>query len=160
MTPRNQCCNLCDPNMALPWANVAPVDFAELEDIIDSRYILLQAIHWNQSLEQQPYRAPYGSVNLSYLLTGNKYMLGKHEQDPVKRARRVGQAESSPYFGVLEFLPGKEQTVRTYLDELVDQGFVGHKVYQFESGGSYNYPILLPLGLERLQEGIRFEGER
>jgi hypothetical protein len=156
-TPKTACCNLCDPNLPVPWQDVAPVDFAPLEEVMDARYILLQAVHWNQSLEGQPYRAPYGALKLSYLLTGNRYMLVKYEQDPARRARRVAQAESSPCFGALQFIPKQDRAVRAYLDELVDIGLVGFKAREFEDGGSYQYPVLLPAGEERLRTGMRFD---
>jgi hypothetical protein len=79
------------------------------------------------------------------------------QQDPTKRARRVAQAESSPYFGALEFLPNKDKAVRAYLDELVDMGLVGYRTREFEDGGSYHYPALLPAGEERLRAGMRFD---
>jgi hypothetical protein len=156
-TMKSECCNLCDPNLDLPWRDVTPVDFAALEEVMDARYVLLQAVHWNQSLEDQPYRAPYGAYSLSYLLTGNRHMLGKSQQDPTKRARRIAQAESSPYFGALEFLPNKDKAVRAYLDELVDMGLVGYKTREFEDGSRYHYPALLPAGEERLRAGMRFD---
>jgi len=59
-TLKSECCNLCDPNLSVPWQNITPVDFAAVEDVMDARYILLQAIHWNQSLAEQPHRSPYG----------------------------------------------------------------------------------------------------
>jgi len=34
-------------------------------------------------------------------------MLGKNETDPVKRARRIAQAESCPYFGLWSLFPTK-----------------------------------------------------
>ncbi len=156
-TRKNECCNLCDPNLDLPWRDVTPVDFAALEEVLDARYILLQAIHWNQTLEDQPYRAPYGARSLGYLLTGNRYMLGKDQRDAAKRARRVAQAESSPYFGALELVSNKEEAIQAYLDELVDKGLVGLKTRQFEDGGNYHYPVLLPDGEERLRDGMRFQ---
>lgn len=158
-TMKSECCNLCDPNLHLPWGDVTPVDFAALEEVLDARYVLLQAVHWNQSLEDQPYRAPYGAYSLSYVLTGNRYMLGKSQQDPTKRARRIAQAESSPYFGALEFVPNQDKGVRAYLDELVDMGLVGYKTREFEGGGSYHYPVLMPPGEERLRAGMLFETE-
>ncbi|GIK37995.1 MAG: hypothetical protein BroJett011_18280 [Chloroflexota bacterium] len=158
-TLKSECCNLCDPNLSVPWQNITPVDFAAVEEVMDVRYILLQSIHWNQSLAEQPHRAPYGPHRLSYVLTGNGHMIGKNETDPVKRARRIAQAESCPYFGALEFIPNKDQGVRAYLDELVDLGLVGYKERLFEDGGSYHYPILLSPGEERLLAGMRFAEE-
>jgi hypothetical protein len=45
-TMKSECCNLCDPNLDLPWQDVTPVDFASLEEVMDARYVLLQAIHY------------------------------------------------------------------------------------------------------------------
>jgi hypothetical protein len=45
-TMKSECCNLCDPNLDLPWQDVTPVDFASLEEVMDTRYVLLQAIHY------------------------------------------------------------------------------------------------------------------
>jgi hypothetical protein len=95
-TMKSECCNLCDPNLDLPWHNVTPVDFAAQEEVMDARYVLLQAVHWNQSLEDQPYRAPYGAHSLSYLLAGNRHMLGRNQQDPTKRARGWRKLRAAP----------------------------------------------------------------
>jgi hypothetical protein len=54
-------------------------------------------------------------------------------------------------------VPNKEEAIQAYLDELVDRGLVGLKTRQFEDGGGYHYPVLLPAGEERLQSGMRFE---
>jgi hypothetical protein len=54
-----------------------PDEMLDEDEALDARYVLLQAVHWNQSLEDQPYRASYGAHSLSYLLTGNRHMLSK-----------------------------------------------------------------------------------
>jgi hypothetical protein len=49
------------------------------------------------------------------------------------------------------------EQVRAYRDELVDMGLVVYKSREFEDGGSYHYPVLLPPGEERLRAGMRFD---
>lgn len=158
-TCADQCCSLCDVNLDVPWAGESPwADLTLPSRYQDAKYATLKATVWNDGLKDVRYRAPYGASTLSFLLVGNDYMATKFEEDPEKKRRRRRQIMDSPHFGVLDGLRGGSETVRDLLDALKAEGFV-RDVERPWNGGTYTYPAPTEKGLERLEEGLLFQGD-
>jgi hypothetical protein len=154
--PADQCCSLCDVNLAVPWAGESPwEDLSVPSRYQDAKYVTLKATAWNDGLKDVKYRAPYGAWTLSLLLVGNDYMATKYEEDPQKKRRRRRQIMDSPHFGVLQGLKGGSQTVSDLLATLEADGYV-EEVERRWNGGSYTYPAPTDKGRQRLQRGQLF----
>lgn len=151
---KEYCCDLCNPTLSLPWSRIPEQEVVEVTDYIDPAYTVLRAIEWNVSLEDEEYRAPYGTGTLMYILTGNSYKVLEYEKDPKKRKRKWHQVESSPYFGLLANLSKAEDKVSEIYERLEKEEFIDYKDKSIpEKNISYSYPILQSKGEEQILEG-------
>jgi len=155
-TRADECCSLCDVNLAVPWA-----DEPAWEDLTgpgryhDAKYAVLKAVAWNAELANMRGRAPYGVWTLAHIVMGNDYMATKYQTDPERKKARRRLIVASEHFGVLEGLSGGTDTVLGLIDELRDGGYLADVERRWEGGG-YVYPSPTGKGWERLQEGRVF----
>ncbi len=156
-TRADECCLLCDVNLAVPWADEpAWEDHTDPGRYQDARYTVLRAVAWNAALADVRGRAPYGARTLAHILLGNDYAVTRYETDPERRRMRRQSVISSEYFGALDGLRGGVSTVLALLDALRAEGYVEEVERQWE-GGTYAYPAPTARGLRRLEEGRLFE---
>ena len=155
-TRADECCSLCDVNLAVPWAD-EPLweDLTDPGRYYDAKYAVLKAVAWNAGLDRVRGRAPYGAWTLAHILLGNDYMATKYEVDPERKKARRRLIVASEYFGMLEGLRGGTDTVLGLVDELRGDGYVSDIERQWE-GGKYTYPALTQQGESRLEEGKLF----
>ncbi|MCS7265881.1 MAG: RecQ family ATP-dependent DNA helicase, partial [Armatimonadetes bacterium] len=78
------CCDLCDPNMELPWRQVSALEVQETVNLIDPSYIALRVLEWN---EQLPH--PFGIEAVKQILLGDEYALGRAGNDERGRKARL-----------------------------------------------------------------------
>jgi hypothetical protein len=156
-TRADECCSLCDVNLAVPWAD-EPLweDLADPGRYHDAKYEVLKAVAWNAGLANVRGRAPYGAWTLAQILLGNDYMATKYETDQERKKARRQLIVASEHFGVLEGLSGGADTVLGLIDELRDEGYVADVERQWE-GGRYVYVALTEKGWGRLEEGRLFD---
>jgi len=158
-TRADECCSLCDVNLAVPWADEpAWEDLTDPGRYQDARYTVLKAVAWDASLANVRGRAPYGSRTLAHILLGNAYAVTRYETDPARRRARRRLIVSSEHFGALEGLRGGADTVLDLLDALQAEGYV-EEVERRWNGGTYTYPAPTARGLQRLTEGRLFGEE-
>ncbi|MFQ6041494.1 MAG: RecQ family ATP-dependent DNA helicase [Candidatus Poribacteria bacterium] len=156
-TRADECCSLCDVNLAVPWTD-EPMweDLTDPGKYNDAKYEVLKAVAWNASLENEKWRAPYGAWTLAQILVGNDYMATRYETDEQRRKSRRRLIMASEYFGVLEGLSGGADTVRNLIEELQNEGYIQQIKRRWE-GGEYTHPSPTEKGWERLKEGQLFE---
>jgi len=156
-TRADECCSLCDVNLAVPWAD-EPLweDLADLGRYHDAKYALLKAAAWNAELAKMRGRAPYGAWTLAQIVLGNDYMATRYQTDPAQRRARRRFIVASEHFGVLEGLRGGTERVLELMDELRREGYV-EDVERRLNGSTYNYPAPTQKGWDRLKEGKLFE---
>jgi ATP-dependent DNA helicase RecQ len=150
------CCDLCHPNMPIPWREIPSEDVPSLPTTINPAYVLLRAIQWNESLGDGEYTKPYTGTTLARILHGNAYAAAQSEKDPVKRARRLKRLESSPYYGVLQGVRGGEGAILGIIERLEGEGLVQRQLVSFTSGTedvTYAAPILSQTGVDRVRSG-------
>ncbi|MCI0580919.1 MAG: RecQ family ATP-dependent DNA helicase, partial [Chloroflexi bacterium] len=157
-TRADQCCSLCDPNLAIPWAD-EPLweDLLDPARYHDAKYMILKSVAWNARLADVRGRAPYGAWKLGQILLGNDYMATRYEQDAQRRKTQRELILASEYFGVLEGLQGGADTIQDLLDELRQESYIAEAERRWETG-HYIYLIPSERGLERLREGRLFDG--
>lgn len=111
-TLADECCSLCDVNLAVPWAD-EPLwdDLTEPGRYHDAKYTVLKAVAWNTNLGNVKGRAPYGAWTLAQILLGNDYAATRYEKDPERKKARRQLILASEHFGVLEGLAGGADTV-------------------------------------------------
>ena len=157
-TRSDECCSLCDVNLAVPWADEpAWEDLADPGRYQDARYATLKAVAWNAGLAGIRGRAPYGAKTLAYILLGNDYAATRYKADPERRRARRRLIVSSEHFGALEGLRGGTDTVLNLLDALQSEGYV-EDIERRWNGGTYAYPAPTARGVQRLEEGRLFGG--
>jgi ATP-dependent DNA helicase RecQ len=156
-TRSDECCSLCDVNLAVPWSD-EPMweDLTDPGKYNDAKYEILKAVAWNASLEDEKWRAPYGAWTLAQLMVGNDYMATRYETDEQRRKSRRRLLMASEYFGVLEGLSGGADTVLSLIEELQNEGYILQIKRRWE-GGEYTHPSPTEKGWERLKEGQLFE---
>jgi hypothetical protein len=158
-TRADECCSLCDVNLAVPWAD-EPLweDLTDPGRYQDAKYELLKAVAWNAGLADVRGRAPYGSRTLAHILLGNDYAATRYQTDPERRRARRRLIVSSAHFGALEGLRGGADAVLDLLDALLTKGYVEEKERRW-NGGTYTHPAPTAKGMQRLEEGRLFAGE-
>lgn len=155
-TRAEECCSLCDVNLAVPWTSEPSVeDLTDPGKYQDAKYTILKAIDWNAGLVDMRGRSPYGIKTLSYILTGNDFMATRYQDDQQRRQARRDMVISSPYFGVLDGLSGGDEVIVKLIDDLRIEGFITLVQRQLEIG-TYDYPIPTEQGSERLKSGKLF----
>ena len=156
-TRPDECCSLCDVNLAVPWTD-EPMweDLTDPGKYNDAKYEILKAVAWNASLEDEKWRAPYGAWTLAQILVGNDYMATRYETDEQRRKSRRRLIMASEYFGVLEGLSGGADTLLSLVKELQNEGYIQQIKRQWEEG-EYTYPAPTEKGYKRLKEGRLFE---
>ncbi len=118
------CCDLCDPDMDVPWQQVPSEEFLDLTAVVDPAYVVLRAVEWNERLRDIPYRQPYGLETLVHILSGNVFAAVREEKDPQRRQRRMKGMEDSPYCGALRGLKGGERVIARIVEQLRDGGYI------------------------------------
>ena len=155
-TRADECCSLCDVNLAVPWADEpAWEDLTDPSRYHDAKYAVLKAIAWNAGLTEVRGRAPYGNQTLAYVLLGNDYMATKYQEDPERKRARRRLILASEHFGVLEGLTTGIDRVRELMEDLGSEGYVLNVERSWE-GGSYTYLAPAAKGMQRLAEGRLF----
>ncbi len=156
-TRANECCSLCDVNLAVPWAD-EPLweDLTDPGRYHDARYTVLKAVAWNAGLANVKGRAPYGARTLAHILLGNDYMATRYETDRERKRARRRLIVASEYFGVLEGLSGGTEIVLSLIERLKNEGYVADVERQWD-GGRYVYPAPTEKGWNRLEGGKLFD---
>lgn len=151
------CCDLCDPQMLLPWQDVPSEEVTVLPAQVNPEYMVLRAVDWNESLSRGQFTKPYNETTLAYILVGNTYATVQYENDPIRKLRRIKRLEASPYFGVLQGIRGGNEKIKRLLTKLRDQGFIQEERLEFTGSGEevvqYVAPILTDKGREQIQSG-------
>jgi ATP-dependent DNA helicase RecQ len=153
----DECCDLCQPNMALPWSDIPTTRISLLPAEIDPSYQVLRAVAWNESLRDRPNMSPYTARTLACILCGNSYAASQHEQDPIRRMQRQKRIESSPFFGILDGIKGQEKAILRILESLQQSGHIRLDVMTFiDADGntvSYEAPMLDERGRRQIESG-------
>jgi hypothetical protein len=110
----------------------------------DPAYTILETVFWNQAREGRKY--PFGVKTLVRLLTGNDYF-------ERRRGRNLRDIE---FFGRLERLRKREDTVVALFDRLADEGYIAWEQASFTPDGgdeevTYRAPVLPQKGVEQLE---------
>jgi len=158
-TRADECCSLCDVNLAVPWAD-EPLweDLTDPGRYRDAKYELLKAVAWNAGLADVRGRAPYGPRTLIHILLGNDYAATRYQTDPERRRARRRLIVSSGHFGALEGLRGGADTVQDLLDALQAEEYVEERKRRW-NGGTYTHPAPTAKATRRLEEGRLFGSE-
>jgi len=135
-------CDLCNPDMVLPWSELTSREVLSFTDLFDPAFSLLESVKWN--LEQMERRGnPYGRGTLLNLLRGNEYQLVKNNMLPELRRWRLQQLRACPYWGIFQTLPKGEEVLENTLKRLLAENYLQEKTASFESEqGHLNYQYL------------------
>lgn len=150
------CCDLCQPNMPVPWQDIPSEDVPDLPSTVSPEYMILRAVQWNESLGESQFAKPYTEATLAKILKGNAFAAAQFEKDPIKRLRRMRRLESSPFYNVLQGIRGGENTIITLIQHLEDLGLVQHQSISFSTTTeevTYIAPILSQIGWEKVASG-------
>lgn len=151
------CCDLCQPNMQVPWQDIPSEEITDLPAAINPEYVILRAVDWNESLTMGEYTKPYTALNLSHILSGNAFAAVIYENDPVKKSRRLRRMEASPYYGVLQGISGGDKKILGIIDILRHQEYIDYQVIEFTDHDNkviqYNAPTLSVKGREQIRSG-------
>jgi len=143
-------CDNCRPG-AVPWKHVTENDIVDATQVFDPAYTILETVFWNQEREGRKY--PFGVKTLVRLLTGNDYF-------ERRRGRNLRDIE---FFGRLERLRKREDTVIALFDRLAEEGYIAWKQASFTPEGGdeviYRVPVLLPKGVKQLESGEKLGWE-
>ncbi len=155
-TRADECCSLCDVNLAVPWADEPWwEDLTDPARSHDAKYAVLKAVAWNAGLANARGRAPYGAWTLAHILLGNDYMATRYETDAERRRARRRLIVTSEHFGMLEGLSGGTDAVLGLMDQLRRDGYISDLEWQWEDG-TYRYPTPTEKGWARLKAGQLF----
>ncbi|HYG56539.1 MAG TPA: RecQ family ATP-dependent DNA helicase, partial [Symbiobacteriaceae bacterium] len=151
-------CTGCDEHLTVPWSGILARDLPELHTYLDLPLSWLQAVKWQQDRMAMG-RPPYGRGTLTYVLSGNEYMLRQWQGDPFLQDWRLRSLRSCPFWGTFTMVPGGEQTIRNALDRLETEGYVtmAPAVVEGPEGFEYTYPVLTARGEERMRAGEQFQ---
>ncbi len=138
------CCDLCDPNMELPWREVSVEEVREAVHVLDPSYIALRAVEWN---EQLPY--PFGVETLKQILLGDEYGLGQPIPDERRRKARLRRAQKCPWFGAMRGVSNARNKVAQVFKALHQQGYIS----LVRQGLSYFVPRLTQKGQQVVRSG-------
>ena len=156
-THPSPCCNLCQPNLPVPWRDIPSEDVPDLPNTVNPDYMILRAIQWNESLNESQYAKPYTEGTLAKILQGNAFAAAQFEKDPVKRLRRIRRLESSPFYNTLQGLRGGEKNILEAIQKLESMGLVRRQLIAFTTGDNedvqYTAPILSETGRQRIESG-------
>lgn len=152
------CCDLCNSAMPVPWQDVPSEEVSDLPAGINPEYVVLRTIDWNDSLSHGEYTRPYNETTLAHVLSGNVYATVKYEVDPIRKLRRMKRLESSPYFGVLQGIPGGYKTILKIMTKLCNLGYAQINNIEFMNSTNemiqYKAPTLSQKGREQIQSGM------
>jgi ATP-dependent DNA helicase RecQ len=149
LTERHRpCCDLCDPNMELPWREISVEEVRETVHALDPSYVALRVVEWN---EQLPY--PFGMEALKQILVGNEYELGRHITDEQRRKVRLRRAQLCPWFGALRGMRNAHSKVTRVFDALQQHGYIMFVQHQLANGERYLVPSLTQKGRLAAQAG-------
>jgi hypothetical protein len=152
------CCDLCHPEMPVPWRNVSAEEVASVPTEISPDYLALRAVEWNQNRQTSGYR-PYTLATLTHILTGNAYAAARYEADPIKKRERIKRLEKSPYYAALQGLKGGEKVVQSIFERLNQEAYMFLETITFAASSgevSYNAPMLTDKGKEKVMSGQYF----
>jgi ATP-dependent DNA helicase RecQ len=149
--PQCTMCDNCRPG-DLPWKYVTNNDIVDASQVFDPAYTILETVFWNQAQEGRKY--PFGVKTLVRLLTGNDYF----------ERRRGRNLRDIAFFGRLERLRKRENTVIALFDRLVKEGYITWEQTSFvpadgDSEVTYRAPALLPKGVQQLESGEKLGWE-
>ncbi|MEW6718491.1 MAG: helicase-related protein, partial [Chloroflexota bacterium] len=138
-------CDNCRPG-GLSWDHVTENDIVDASQVFDPAYTILETVFWNQAREGRKYS--FGVKTLVRLLMGNDYF-------ERRRGRNLRDIE---FFGRLERLRKREDTMYALFDRLAAEGYIAWEQTAFtpddgDSEVSYRVPVLLPKGVEQLESG-------
>jgi ATP-dependent DNA helicase RecQ len=144
-------CDNCRPG-GLPWDHVTDNDIVDASQVFDPAYTILETVFWNQAREGRKY--PFGVKTLVRLLTGNDYF-------ERRRGRNLRDIE---FFGRLERLRKREDTVVALFDRLADEEYITWEQASFtpddgDEEVTYRVPVLLSKGMEQLEGGEKLGWE-
>lgn len=146
---RHPCCDLCAPNMELPWREVSVEEVRETVHALDPSYIALRVVEWNERL---PY--PFGVEALKQILLGDEYSLMKPIGNDERRGReRLRRAQKCPWFGAMQGVENARQKVAHSFNALEKQGYIKVVQREFPGQGSYATFSLTCKGRESIREG-------
>ena len=140
------CCDLCDPDMSVPWCDVPSEEVQDISTSLDPHYIGLRAVGWNESLKY-----PFGEKTLIYILAGNDYQIRRSSFKPENGNKRLRRAQTCPYFGVLKGVG--EKRIEQILNDLRRSGHIGNRKLPLQGGGFYETVLLTPKGREVIAQG-------
>ena len=156
-TPPPICCDLCNPDIPLPWREVPAEELRDLSWGVDPPYIALRAVDWNESLLADERTSPYSETTLVRILCGNAFGAVERETDPVIRLRRMKRLEASPFYGALQGIRGGERAVRDILARLQAEGYtrLEHVRFVVPDQGTviYQAPVLQDKGRRQIRSG-------
>ena len=143
--------------MPLPWQDVPSEEVTDLPAEVNPEYVILRTVGWNEELAAGVYTKPYTEATLAHILSGNAYAAVLHENDPIRKLRRIRRLEASPYFGVLQGVRGGEKKILSIMEKLKDQGYTSSQLIEFTSSGDgvvqYIAPVLSEKGRDQIRSG-------
>ncbi|MGQ9714594.1 MAG: RecQ family ATP-dependent DNA helicase [Anaerolineae bacterium] len=150
------CCDLCDPQMDVPWREVSSEDVVALSVGVDPAYVILRAVDWNERSSREGGYSPYSASTLVQILVGNAYGAVRAEREPDRRTQRLKRLRASPFYGVLQGMKGGAKAVARVLQRLHEQGYVALSLEELSVGGrrvEYRAPRLTEKGALQVRSG-------
>ncbi|MEZ8218928.1 ATP-dependent DNA helicase, RecQ family [Candidatus Fervidibacteria bacterium JGI MDM2 SSWTFF-3-K9] len=144
---RYPCCDLCDPNMELPWREVSGEEVQEAVDILDPSYLALRVVEWNEQLDY-----PFGLEALKQIILGDEYALGWRVSDEQRRRVRLRRAQKCPWFGAMRGSKNARSKVNQAFEALYLQGYIYFEQQELHEQ-MYVVPQLTQKGRKAIQAG-------
>ncbi len=145
--------------MTLPWQDIPSETLPDLPSAVNPDYMVLRAVQWNESLNDDQYAKPYTEKTLAKILNGDAFAAAQFEKDPIKRLRRIRRLESSPFYNVLQGIRGGEKAIVAIVRRLEQMGLIQQQSISFPSGDgavTYTAPILSQAGTAQVVSGKYF----
>jgi hypothetical protein len=137
-------CDVCQPDLAVPWANERPADVPNPALLFDAPTVALALIEANVGRAELERRSPLGRQALKCILLGNAYPVLKRETDAYMRKWKDRRLRSFDQWGLLASLPRRGEAIESLFDRLMAQGLVEPA----DGGGDedFRYQFLRPTG--------------
>ena len=152
------CCDLCNPDMSLPWREISSEEVSDISAEVDPKYLALRVVDWNQSRHQSGY-SPYTTGTLTHIIAGNAYAATFYVKDPIKKRNRIKRLERSPYYAVLQGIRGGGKAIGRIFSHLHREAYTRFESINFTSDDgeiTYEAPMLTDKGKEQVLSGKYF----
>lgn len=155
---RCSACDVCCPNIDMPWSRERPADVPNPAELFNEKQIVLDLVQANGFKAQEEGRSPLSAKTLKAILRGNVYAILKHERDPYLKKWREKRYRSFKQWGLFASMENADETIARLFESLLSNGFIEIKTSLVEAGFAYEYFGLTGAGLSAILGEMPLDG--